>query len=91
MEPPSNIRITGLNNTAIRINWDPVTHAFQYEVTLRKISRKTSDIMSTKVFTNFIMLDNLELCTNYTITIKSLNDFNLLGEGTSVKYATECK
>ncbi|XP_032883843.1 uncharacterized protein LOC116977489 isoform X5 [Amblyraja radiata] len=89
VEPPSNIKITVLSNTAIRINWDPVTHAFQYEVTLRTISRKTSDIMSTKVFTNFIMLDNLVLCTNYTITIKSLNDFNLLGEGTSVKHTTE--
>ncbi|XP_051866725.1 fibronectin type III domain-containing protein 7-like [Pristis pectinata] len=41
--PPSNIKITVLDKTAIRINWNPVANAFQYEVTVHKNSGKNSD------------------------------------------------
>ncbi|XP_038649438.1 receptor-type tyrosine-protein phosphatase beta-like [Scyliorhinus canicula] len=88
VQPPSDIKVTTLNQSAIRLDWNLLPKAFKYEITVHKNSNGRPDL-TRRTFSNFIVLKDLTTCTNYTISLKSLNDFNLRGESTSIYYTTE--
>lgn len=88
VQPPTGVGLVSTGKSTAQVTWDAVSKVLQYQVMVTDEDNPSVAPVYRKTFHRSMVIGSLEPCSNYTVGVSSLNNFNKAGEAANVTHVT---
>lgn len=85
-QPPTGITAQSINPRMTRVCWSRVNKVLTYRVAVWDPDNPSIPLMLINATTNCVDINNLPLCSVFTIGVSSINEFSEVGEPANITF-----